>query len=67
MKSKRGEGSILLKQIIEYSKQQGYSRLWLHAINEKRLLEWYLSHGFKIVETIYEGADIKAIKFSIDL
>lgn len=67
MKNKPGEGSELLQHIIEYAKENKYTRLSLHALNEEKLLSWYLCHGFKIIETIFEGTQIKAIKLAIDL
>ena len=67
LKSKRGEGTELLLHIIDYAKQNGYNRLSLQSLNEKKLLEWYLYHGFKIVEVLNEGSEIKGFKLSMDL
>lgn len=67
MQTKNGEATELLHYVMEYAKQNKYNRLSLHSLDEKKLLDWYLEHGFKIVDTIYEGSEIKAIKLAIDL
>lgn len=67
VKNKCGEGSELLLRVIDYAKQNKFNKLSLHSLNEKKLLDWYLYHGFKIIETIYEGSEVKAIKLAIDL
>lgn len=49
-------GSSLLKSIIEYHKRKGHIRrivLHVHTANEIAL-QFYLHHGFKVVETVYE-------------
>jgi len=65
-KNRLGEGSELISHIIDYAKENKYSRLSLLSLNEKSLLDWYLQHGFKIIQTIYQGSEVKAIKLAID-
>lgn len=67
MKNKQGEGTELLLYGIDYAKQNGYNRISLQSLNEQKLLDWYRKYGFKIIEMLYEGTEIKVVKLSIDL
>jgi hypothetical protein len=64
MENKHGEE--LLKQSIEYAKENKYNRLSLFSLNEEKLLNWYSSHGFKITETVLDGIKVKAFKLSMN-
>lgn len=67
MENKHGEATKLLQHVIEYAGENNYNRVSLHSLNEESLLNWYLKNRFRIIETICQGSEIKAVSLAIDL
>lgn len=56
---KENYGKILLEKCFEYALNNDIDYVQLHALNEVKLIEWYMNNGFSVVSPIKINDTIK--------
>lgn len=55
----KGEGTILMRSVLQYAQENDYVRITLHALPDPKLVEWYQTFGFVITDEIYKSGELK--------
>lgn len=60
-------GNKLLDEVITYSKNKGYKRLTLNALNIPKLIEWYKKQGFQLTGNLKYNIQGKIIEQEMEM